>query len=160
MITSTTDEQLTGDGQNDVLESFSRCKHLDQNTSSDYSYVTHQCKYADVYGRCTRDTCYYDKDESPDVCNKHWFKCVFCGATMSLDPKQVNIPVCDQCLSLFNQCLRLPFTCAKCGATQAKPSKFLFSRLCDSCIDDLVFNDNCEHWAQIKTANISDFDLP
>jgi hypothetical protein len=37
MITSTTDEQLTGDGQNDVLESFSRCKQLDQNTSSDFS---------------------------------------------------------------------------------------------------------------------------
>jgi hypothetical protein len=160
MISSTTDQQLTGDGQDEVLESFSKCKHMDQNIDSKYVHVKHQCKYSDMYGRCTRDTCYYDADESPDVCNKHWFTCVFCGKTMSIDPKQVSIPVCDECLSLFNQCLRLPFTCMKCGAVQGSHSKILFSRLCDDCVDTLLFNDCCKHWALDHEAGTAGYDLP
>ena len=160
MITTTTDDELQGDNQNTRLESFSKCKHASENQKSKYPYVDHRCKFADCYNRCTRDTCVFDKDESPDVCNKHWVHCLLCDDPMSIDPKQMDVPICDRCRSVLRQCMKLPFTCAKCGASQSHVSKFPFSRLCDSCIEDLLWCENCKHWTPIRSTSIADFDLP
>lgn len=160
MITSTTDEELKGDNQDTALESFNMCKRASENQKSEYKYVDHRCRHADYTGRCCLESCIYDRSESPDVAHKQWVHCLICDDLLSLDPKQLDVPLCDRCRSLLRQCMKLPFTCCKCGQVQSHVSKFPFSRLCDSCVEDLLWCENCEHWSPIKSTPIADFDLP
>jgi len=160
MITTTTDDELQGDNQNTRLESFSMCKHASENEKSRYAYVEHRCRFADCYNRCTRDTCVFDKDESPDVCNKHWVKCIFCQDLFSIDPKQMNVPICDRCISIIAQHLHLPATCAKCGASIGEYTSMPFTRLCEDCISKYLFNDTCWHWELHHEVSTTPLDLP
>ena len=160
MITSTTDKELQGDGQTAPLESFNMCKRASENVKSDYKYVEHRCQFADMYNRCTRDVCYYSKDESPDVCNKHWVKCKFCGSPLVLPPNQMEIPICDSCLSLINQHLRLPFTCAFCGKSVNEYTAMPFTRLCNECLTTYVFHPSCARYLPGTPVELVPLDLP
>lgn len=159
MITSTTDQELKGDGQAAPLESFNMCKY-DKDGTTGYVGVENSCKFKDYKGRCCLERCYYEQDESPSVANKLWIKCVACSDVFSIPPNQMRIPLCPKCLSILHQHLHYPQTCCKCGAGIMGPTSMPFTRLCQSCIDNLLFNDNCLHWAQIKSANTTPLDLP
>lgn len=160
MITSTTDKELQGDGQDAPLESFNMCKRASENVKSDYKYVSFQCKHADYTGRCCLDNCIYDREESPDTAHKQWVHCLICDDLLAVPPNQLDVPICQKCRSVLKQCMKLPFTCQKCGKSQSHISKFPFSRLCDECAQDLLWCDNCLHWSPIKTTELADFDLP
>ena len=149
IIESTSDQKMVGDYQDQIMESWSLCPHVDEFYDAEkdgFRHVHHKCKFADMYNRCIKDHCFFDTNESPKIAHKHWINCAFCGGEHSIDPKQMAIPVCDKCLAMIQECLHMPFTCMKCGAKQKWFSKAIFSRLCDECWSIFMFNDACVNW--------------
>lgn len=156
---TTSDQQLVGDDHDKPLESFEQCKHMDYNyTSPDHPIVKHKCKYQDIYGRCTRDECVFDANETSKICEKHWDECVLCGNTITLPPHMLSIPFCDLCLARLRFAESLPFTCLLCGKSQNRPSKAPFSQICDDCFTNNIFNPNCIHWKQAGSSPAEGYD--
>ena len=164
LLDSTSDQQVIGDGQGVALESFGECIHKDDNYDAEaegYKGVYHRCRYADMYGRCIYDNCVFDQNEGPKVAHKHWIKCIFCGSSISLDPKLIDAPICDKCRAIFLQCCQLPFTCQCCGKSCNYPSKIYFSRICDDCLEKIYNSGKCKnHDPMDELDGFSDYDLP
>lgn len=160
MITSTTDEELKGDNQDTPLESFNICKYAHQNEKSEYSMVSHSCKYADCFSRCTRESCVFEKDEHPALAHKFWVTCIFCRDKFSIDPKQMDVPICSRCRQIIANHLKLPFVCAHCGASVNEYTAMPFTRLCSDCLSKYVFNEACVHFELGEEVSTTPLDLP
>lgn len=157
--TSTSDKQYVGDDNDISLDSFEQCKHLDKNyNSSEHPTVSHKCRYQDMYGRCTRDTCIFDSYETGKIAHKHWEECIICGATITVPPNMLDIPFCDKCIARLKFAETLPFTCLLCGSSQDRPSKAPFSQICDDCFENSIYCPNCKHWAQIGSSPAEGYD--
>jgi hypothetical protein len=167
LFESTSQEKVIGDGQQAALESFEGCIHSDDEYDSEskdgYKGIYHRCRYADMYGRCIYDNCVFDQNEGPKIAHKHWVKCIVCDAEISLDPKLIDVPICDKCRAIFLQCCKLPFTCQICGESQSSPSKVYFSRICDECWDKIINNGcmtECLYYAPQTQVMGDEYDLP
>ena len=167
LLDTTSDQQVIGDGQQEPLESFTQCVHADDDYDAEekdgYKGVYHRCRYADKYGRCIYDNCVFDQNEGPKIAHKHWVTCICCSADISLDPKLIDVPICDRCRAMFLQACKLPFSCRICGEEQCSPSMVLFSGICDECWDK-IFNSgkmtDCRYYAPQKQVSCDEWDLP
>jgi len=152
--------QGTDDKNKIPLESFEMCKHMDYDyNSEDHPAVWHKCKYRDMNGVCTRETCVFDTHETPKVANAHWDTCILCGRTLNLSPNMMDVPICDLCRGrlLFAE-KKEGFDCLLCGQHQSRPSKAPFSQICDDCFINYIFCPNCLHWSQVGTSPAEGYD--
>ena len=137
-------KRMKGDGQDGPMESFEQCKYASEEydvTMGSFKF-RRKCKYADMYGRCIFDDCIWDSGNMPKLTHKWWFNCVICDKTVSLNPKHVDVPICDECRIRMLRAEKLPFVCEGCGDGQMKPSKIMFSSLCDKCVEEQLFNND------------------
>lgn len=156
---NSSDKQMVGDDNDVPLESFEQCKHAKRDfNNQEHPTVHHKCRYEDMYGRCTRDTCIYDGNETGKIAHKHWDTCVLCGNTLTLSPEMMAIPFCDKCLARLRFAETLPFTCLLCGGSQGRPSKAPFSQICDDCFKNYIYSPNCKHWRQTGTSPAEGYD--
>jgi len=142
--TTSNTKRMVGDGQNEALESFKKCKYASEEydvTKGSFTF-RRKCKYADMYGRCVFDDCLWDSANMPKLTHKWWFTCIICDKTVSLNPKHVDVPICDECRIRMLRAEKLPFVCECCGDGQMKPSKIMFSSLCDKCVQEQLFNND------------------
>ena len=137
------DIQLSGDPPTS-MEQFVECRYKDQNYTDDKHGIEHKCRYCDNNDKCIYENCVFDGQEGPKVANRHWLKCIICQSDMDLDPKHVDVPICDRCRARMQFAEKLPFKCILCGSSQSKPSAIMFSTLCDKCLMQYVFNKDCK----------------
>lgn len=96
----------------------------------------YNCKYKDINGKCTLETCVMDNDEVPKV-NLQFMECQICGETYSRDPKEEKVPFCDSCMQRMRKAEELPHNCIFCGKEIDGPAKLMFSGICDDCANVL-----------------------
>lgn len=105
---------------------FEKCSHTKE----------FNCKYKDVGGNCTRETCIMDNASVPRV-NLQTMKCMICGETYMRRPEEERVPFCDSCIQRMYELEKLPHKCLFCGKDIEGHQPLIFGGICSDCFNTL-----------------------
>lgn len=115
-------DKIKGTIDDKPLEQFEPCIHA----------AEFECKYMDLSGKCTFESCIFDTSLPPMV--SIWFyECIFCGLPCSDIPQQVRMPICHTCLAQIRKISNIPHACVCCGTPVYNNSPMMFTGLCQGC---------------------------
>lgn len=101
---------------------FEQCPHAQEFT----------CKYIDINGNCSFETCQIDNIDPPRV-QLWYFECLICKRTDTAKPAELRAPFCHSCVERMQKVEQLPHNCRYCGASINSPAQWMFSGICDDC---------------------------
>lgn len=123
---SSDDSELKGQTTEPPYIQFEKCKHAKE----------FNCKYKDVNGNCTKETCVMDNNEVPKV-NLQTMQCMICGETYMRRPEEERVPFCDSCIQRMHELEKLPHKCVFCGKTIEEHQPLIFGGICSECLNTL-----------------------
>ena len=93
------------------------------------------CKYYNEAGRCSYETCLV-KNEHPEAAPLVIKKCQACGDDFGINPNNMKVQFCPNCLAAMLKAEGHPHNCIFCGAEMQKNPSIFFP-VCDTCMKAL-----------------------
>ena len=102
------------------------------------------CKFKDINGKCIFETCIVE-NELPPTQILWYYECIACKNVDCINPNEMKIHLCHQCIERLQRSEVLPFTCIICGQSQATPAQGWSTPICDTCLRKLNNSVHCKH---------------